>query len=132
MKVVVDTNVFISSFQNPHGNPKRIVDMWKDGHFILCITEDIVFEYVEVLIRLGIPIRKIKELTGLFKERANVEFIMGTEKMEIIKDDPQDNKFIECAVTANAQYIISGDKHLRALKSFGNIRILSPSEFLEL
>ncbi|MFN3479071.1 MAG: putative toxin-antitoxin system toxin component, PIN family [Thermodesulfovibrionales bacterium] len=132
MKVVIDTNVFISSFLNPHGNPKKIVDMWKDGHFILCITEDIVFEYVEVLIRLGIPIGKIKELTGLFKERANVEFIMSIEKMEIIKDDPQDNKFIECAVTANAQYIISGDRHLKALKSFGNIRILSPSEFLEL
>lgn len=132
MKVVVDTNVLISSFQNPHGNPKKIVDMWKKGHFILCITEDIVFEYVEVLNRLSIPIRKIKELTGLFKERANIEFLVNTEKMEIIEDDPQDNKFIECAVAANAQYIISGDKHLRALKSFGNIKILSPSEFLEL
>jgi predicted nucleic acid-binding protein len=71
-------------------------------------------------------------LTGLFKERANIEFLVNTEKMEIIEDDPQDNKFIECAVAANAQYIISGDKHLRALKSFGNIKILSPSEFLEL
>jgi putative PIN family toxin of toxin-antitoxin system len=132
MKVVIDTNVLVSSFQNPQGNPKKIIDMWKKGHFIFCITEDIVFEYVEVLNRLSIPIRKIKEFTGLFKERANVEFLVNTEKMEIIEDDPQDNKFIECAVAANAQYIISGDKHLRALKSFGNIKILSPSEFLEL
>ncbi len=114
------------------GNPKKIVDMWKKGYFILCITEDIVLEYVEVLNRLNIPIRKIKELTGLLKERANVEFLVNTEKMEILEDDPQDNKFIECAVAANARYIISGDKHLRALKSFGNIKILSPSEFLEL
>lgn len=129
MKVVIDTNVLVSSFQNPKGNPKKIIDMWKNSFFILCITEAIIIEYVEVLIRLGIPIRKIKELTDFFKERENVEFVINTEKMEIIEDDPQDNKFIECAVTANAQYIISGDKHLRALK---NIKILSPSEFLEL
>lgn len=132
MKVVIDTNVLISSFQNPHGNPKNIVDMWKKGYFMLCITEDIVFEYVEVLNRLNIPIKKIKELTSLFKERANVEFLLTTEKIEVIEDDPQDNKFIECAVAANAQYIISGDKHLKALGKYGNIKILSPTEFLNL
>jgi putative PIN family toxin of toxin-antitoxin system len=113
MKVVIDTNVLISSFQNPQGNPKKIVDMWKKGNFILCISEDIVIEYIEVLNRLGIPIKKIKELTGLFKERNNVEFIVSAEKIEIIEDDPQDNKFLECAAASNAQYIISGDKHLR-------------------
>ncbi len=132
MKIVIDTNVFVSSFQNPQGNPKKIIDMWKKGGFILCIIEDIVLEYIEVLNRLNIPTRKIKELTGLFQERENVKFLVNTEKVAVIEDDPQDNKFIECAVAANAQYIVSGDKHLKALKRYDNIKILSPSEFLEL
>ncbi|MBI5047540.1 MAG: putative toxin-antitoxin system toxin component, PIN family [Deltaproteobacteria bacterium] len=132
MKVVIDTNVLVSSFQNPDGNPKKIIDMWKRGDFIFCISEAILLEYIEVLDRMNIPKQKIKEMAELFKMRAYVEIISDTIRIDIIKDDPNDNKFIECAVAANAQYIISGDKHLKALKEYGNIKILSPSEFLNL
>ncbi|MBI4690325.1 MAG: putative toxin-antitoxin system toxin component, PIN family, partial [Nitrospirae bacterium] len=47
-RVVIDTNVFVSSFQNPEGNPQKIIDLWKRGVFILCISEEIIFEYIEV------------------------------------------------------------------------------------
>ncbi|MBI4687898.1 MAG: putative toxin-antitoxin system toxin component, PIN family [Nitrospirae bacterium] len=132
MKVVVDPNVIISSFQNPHGNPNKIIDMWKNGKIILCMSEEIVFEYIEVLNRLNIPKRKTRELTELFKLREYVNFSTNVIHVDAVKDDPQDNKFIECAVVTNAQYIISGDRHLRALQKYGGIKIVSPSEFLEL
>ena len=132
MRVVIDTNVLVSSFQNPDGHPKKIIDMWKNGDFILCISEAILFEYIDILGRLDIPKQKIKEMAELFKMMAYVEMVSDTILIDIIKDDPHDNKFIECAVAANAQYIISGDKHLKTLKEYGSIKILSPGEFLNL
>ncbi len=55
-----------------------------------------------------------------------------TEKLDIIKDDPDDNKFLECAFAASAEYIISGDEHLLSLKRFMDIKIVNPAEFVKL
>jgi len=49
----------------------------------------------------------------------------------VIKEDPADNKFLECALAADAKYIVSGDRHLLSLKTFKSIRILPPTEFLK-
>ena len=54
------------------------------------------------------------------------------EKVHYLKDDPDDDKVLECAVGADCNYIVSGDKHLIRLKSFKGIKILSPAEFLVL
>ena len=54
IKLVIDTNIFISSFFNNEGNPRKIIDLWKTGQIILCISEKILEEYAEVLIRLGL------------------------------------------------------------------------------
>ncbi len=131
MRVVIDTNVFVSSFFNPKGNPKRVIDLWKNRKITICITEEILEEYVEVLARLGLSYEpELEELLKLFKKKNNIVYISPTPKFSLIKDDPSDNKFIECAAAAQAQYIISGDKHLLNLKAFRNIAAISPSEFL--
>ena len=57
--------------------------------------------------------------------------IVTKSKFDAIKDDPDDNKFIEAAIDGRADYIISGDAHLQEVVEFGNIRILSPKEFLD-
>ena len=133
IRVVIDTNIFISSFFNPKGNPKRVIDLWKNRKITLCVTEEILEEYVEVLARLGFSNEpELEELLRLFKKKNNITYIASTPKFSLIKDDPSDDKFIECAVVANAQYIISGDKHLLNLKTFRNISIISPSEFLNI
>ncbi len=52
MKVVIDTNIFVSSFFG--GNPRKIIDLWKKGNISLCLSKDILDEYVDVLQRVGL------------------------------------------------------------------------------
>ena len=133
IKLVIDTNVFISSFFNRDGNPKKIIDLWKTGQIILCISEKILEEYTEVLIRLGLEQEKeLPEIIYLFGNSTNLSCQPVISEIKIITEDPEDNMFLECAIANDADYIISGDKHLLALKSFKNIIILSPASFLQL
>ena len=126
MKVVIDTNVFISSFFG--GKPKKIIDLWKKGDVILCLSGEILEEYIEVLHRLGFENKKeLKELLSLFAENVNIVFTRKTPKLHIVEDDPDDNKFIECAVALHASHIITGDKALKAIESYMGIEILTGS-----
>lgn len=130
MKVVIDTNIFVSSFFG--GKPKKIIDLWKKGDVRLCLSGEILEEYVEVLNRLGLEDEKeLKELLMLFAENMNISFTKNTPKLHIVEDDPDDNKFIECAVALGASHIITGDKSLIAVKSYMGIKILTPHQFLE-
>ncbi|GAJ01716.1 unnamed protein product [marine sediment metagenome] len=80
---------------------------------------------------LDLPVnREIKELLNLFKRKVNILYKPITIKIALVKNYPDDNKFIECAVTNKADYIISGDNHLLSLREYENIKILSPKEFL--
>ncbi|OGV60735.1 MAG: putative toxin-antitoxin system toxin component, PIN family [Lentisphaerae bacterium GWF2_50_93] len=129
MRAVVDTNVFISSFFG--GNPRKIIDLWKQDRLQLCLSQAIVEEYVEVLLRLGLQDKmEIKELLSLFSKGGNTLFTSETETVTLVADDPDDNKFIECAVALEAEYIVSGDKHLLNIGKYLNIKILSPLAFL--
>ncbi len=129
IKVVVDTNVFVSSFFG--GNPRRIVDLWKSGQITVCLSKPIMDEYVAVLRRLGLENEpELEELLGLFGEGYHLLFASKTPRLHIVEDDPDDNKFIECAVALKAHFIISGDKALTAIQDYMGIKILSPKEFL--
>jgi putative PIN family toxin of toxin-antitoxin system len=129
MKVVIDTNVFVSSFFG--GNPRRIIDLWKRGKIILCLSKDILDEYVGVLQRIGLKEEDgMEELLSLFAKGFNILFSTKTSKIRAVKDDPDDDKFIECAVGLKAEVIITGDKALKALGEYMGIKILSPQQFL--
>lgn len=131
MKVVIDTNVFVSSLFNASGIPRKIIDLWKSGEIILCVSKEILEEYIDVLKRFDfIEKHELRMLLDIFNKRMHLVFVASTSYLSAIKGDPADNKFIECAIAANAQYIISGDKHLKNLKMYANIEILSPAEFL--
>jgi hypothetical protein len=82
------------------------------------------------MIRLKLSQDKIDKFIALFGEKYFIEEINPIHHFKIIKDDPDDNMFIDCAVAIQAAYIISGDKHLLNLKSFKDITILSPADFL--
>ena len=129
-KVVIDTNVFISSFFG--GTPREIINLWKDGHLILCLSQGIVEEYIKVLNRLGLKdTNEIVKLTKLFAEGYNSIFTATTPTLFVVEDDPDDNKFIECAVALDCKIIISGDKHLKKIKKYIDIEILSPKKFID-
>ena len=129
MRVVIDTNIFISSFFG--GNPRKIIDLWKEGKINLCLSSDILDEYIDVLQRfLGINSKEINELLNLFSKGTNILFTKNTPSIDVIKKDPADNKFIACAVKLKADYIITGDSALKEIKKYFNIKIISPSRFL--
>lgn len=130
IRVVVDTNIFVSSFFG--GNPRRIIDLWKNGEVLLCLSSDIVDEYINVLHRLCPGDRgEIQELLKLFAKGYHIVFTQKTPDLNIVSDDPDDDKFIECAVALDAEYIISGDKALLAVKNYMGIKILSPRKFMD-
>ena len=130
MKVVIDTNVFVSSFFG--GNPRKIIDLWKEGKISLCVSKNILDEYIEVLQRIGLENeREIEELLSLFAKGINIIFTTKTPKIKVVKDDPDDEKFIECAVGLKAEVIITGDKALKAMDEYMGIKILTPQQFLK-
>lgn len=128
-KVVLDTNVFVSSFFG--GNPRKIVDLWKTGEVTLCLSKPVIDEYVEVLRRLGLQNeRELDELLGLFARGFHVLFTARTPELHVVEEDPDDDKFIECAVALKAAFVISGDKKLAAIQEFLGTKIITPREFL--
>jgi hypothetical protein len=128
--VVVDTNVFISSFFG--GNPREIIELWKSGRLVLCLSRPIVDEYVEVLRRMGLQSEpELEELLSLFANGFHVLFTAKTPTLNIVEKDPDDNKFIECAVALDSEFIISGDRAVQEIKNYMSIKIQSPKQFLD-
>ena len=130
LRVVIDTNVFISSFFG--GVPREVINLWKNREIVLCLSQSIVEEYIEVLSKLGLKDKpELLKLTKLFAEGYNSVFAANTPQLKVVKDDPDDNKFIECAVELESKVIVSGDKHLKKIKKYIDIEIISPREFME-
>jgi len=130
MKVVIDTNVFVSSFFG--GNPRRIIDLWKEEKITLCLSKDILDKYIEVLQGIGLRNEdEIQELLSLFAKGFNILFTTKTPKIKVVKDDPDDDKFIECAISLKAEAIITGDKAVEAVGEYMGIKIVTPQQFLQ-
>jgi hypothetical protein len=131
MKVVVDTNVFISSFFG--GNPGKVIDLWKSGEITLCLSAAIVDEYTAVLRRLGLEGEtEFSELLDLFARGFHILFTAETPALKVVLADPADDKFVEGAVALKAEMIITGDKALKDIGKYMGIKILGPREFLSL
>jgi putative PIN family toxin of toxin-antitoxin system len=129
IKVVLDTNVFVSSFFG--GNPRKVLNLWKTGEVTLCLSRPIINKYVAVLQRLELQNEsELNELLGLFARGFHTVFAAKTPELQVVEDDPDDNKFIECAVALKADFIISGDKALIAIQDYMGIKIVNPKEFI--
>ncbi len=75
--------------------------------------------------------RELEELLSLFAQGFHVLFTAKTPNLNVVEKDPDDNKFIECAVALNSKFIISGDKALREIADYMGIKIQSPKQFLD-
>lgn len=131
MKVVLDTNIFISGIFWK-GSSYDILCFWKEGKLTLATSLKCVSEIARVLndFKIKLPENIIKEWIELIVQ--NSQIVEPEEKLDIIKDDTGDNIFIETAVASNAEYFISQDNHLLKLKEFRGIKIIKPDEFLEI
>lgn len=128
IRIVVDTGVMISSFLG--GAAREVVDLWKSGRIVLCLTKEIIDEYTEVLKRLGVGKGELKELYNLIVSNYNILYSVKSSKLHTVLPDPEDDKFIECAFISRAEYIISVDKDLLEMKDYFEIKIVTPREFL--
>lgn len=130
MRVILDTNVFISGvfFAGP---PYRILEGWRDGRVQLVLSHEILEEYQRVGDTLaeqfpGVEIQPMLELVTL-----NAEFFSDQVMLEPVCGDPDDDKFIACALASGCKVIVSGDKHLLKVSGFGGIKVLRPRAFID-
>ena len=129
MKIVLDTNIFVSSFFWG-GNPRKIMERVINGEDVLFICKEILQEIASVMARPKFSVND--EYIALFihsiEDVANRVVLIGV--VQNICRDRNDDKILECALLANADYIITGDADLLTLKEYRNIRIITPSEYI--
>ena len=130
MRIVLDTNVFVSGvfFTGP---PYKILQAWRDGQVQLLLSPAIMDEYRAVLTELSSHFPDIEIEPLLHFLAIHSEIVLPPSLSPVIRDDPSDDKFLECALAGEAAFIVSGDKHLLKLSVFEGIEILSPRDFLQ-
>ena len=134
LKVVIDTNQFVSSLISKQGKSARLVDLWRQQHFILVTSPEIiaeikkVLEYPHITQKYKLNKADIQSLLILIEHEAVI--VPNSPVVNVIKDDPDDNKFLACALAAQAEYIVSGDQHLLSLGRYGSILIVTVKDFL--
>jgi putative PIN family toxin of toxin-antitoxin system len=130
VKVVIDTNVVISALLFG-GEPGKLIPLWQRGKIKPAASKAIIDEYLRVL---AYPKFKLSEneINFLLYQQILPYFdVIDVQRgPKIIAKDPADDKFIRCALAAGGKYIISGDQHLLALKTYQKVIILSPTDFL--
>ena len=130
MKIVLDTNVFISGvfFSGP---PYQILKAWREGRIRLLISDEIFTEYQRVGELLSNNFPKV-DLGPLLELLAiNTELVMPEKLQKPVCEDPDDDKFFACALAGKSKIIISGDKHLLKVSEYKGIKVLRPRKFVD-
>lgn len=129
-KAVLDTNVLVSSALSD-GKPSKILELAENKDFLSVTSPDIVEELRDVLTRDKLPFAE-KQVDKLVSKVLSISQVIDPQiELEVIEDDPDDDKILEAAVAGNADYIISGDSHLLQLEKHREIPIHSPNQFLK-
>ena len=129
MRIILDTNVVISGIFFA-GLPYQILKAWREGKLHLLISEEILAEYRRVGETLALQFPFIDLLPILDMLRADAEVISVKCLPEPVCDDPDDDKFLACALAGECKLIVSGDKHLLKVSGFRSIKVLKPREFV--
>ena len=128
--VVIDTNCLIQiiSLHSPY---RPIWDAFLAGKFQLCISNEILEEYQEI-IGQQTTARIAENVILLILNRRNVTFVDPHFRMGLITEDPDDNKFVDCAFAANAEYLVSNDNHFKVLNHtpFPQLNLVKLADFL--
>lgn len=129
LKAVLDTNILLSALIW-RGAPYHCLLSAQAGFFELIISEEILTELSRVLVKkFKIEKPKVEEFITLVRSTGRLVSI--AESIRVIADDPSDDKVIETAVSAHADFIVTGDQHLLKLKKYQNFRIIKAAEFLQ-
>ena len=128
--VVLDTNVLVMSI-SMHSPYYAIWKRFLTGEYTLCISNEILEEYSEVLAR-NISFYVSEAIVNTILTRKNVKRFDPHFSFGLIRQDPDDNKFVDCAIVSNADFIVTEDKHFNVLKeiTFPKVSILGIDDFL--
>ena len=127
-KIVIDTNVLLVSISQ-RSKLHWVFRSLIDKKYTLCVTTDILAEYAEI-IEEHMGHEASESVLGALNNLSNVEYITSYFKFRLLKDE-DDDKFVDCAIAANASYIVSHDKDFRVLKTinFPKVIVLDTDEF---
>ena len=129
--IVLDTNCLLVSISNS----SKFHSVWTaflNEEFYLCVSNEILTEYEEILARKTSP-AFAEMIIHIILNSENVVFVSPYYRFELIVADPDDNKFVDCAVVANADYIVSQDAHFDVLKKidFPKVNVIRIEEFVK-
>jgi len=132
MRIILDTNIFLVSI--PKNSKYRIIfDKFLAKQFTLILSNDILTEYTEIISQKANSI-VAANIAEMLMTAGNVEKIEIFYNWQLIDIDKDDNKFVDCAIAANADYIVSNDKHFEVLKSieFPVVKVINIENFIKL
>lgn len=129
--VVLDTNCLIMAISS-RSHYHKIWESFLAGDFCLCVSNEILEEYAEVIAR-NISINAARYILYTIMERKNVRQITPFYRWNLIQADPDDNKFVDCAIASNAKFIVTEDHHFNVLReiSFPSVDIINIDDFLK-
>ena len=135
LMVVPDTNIFVSGTILSYGVAFEILRSWQRQEFILITSEEIISEiqrvlrYPRIRNKYSVTEEDIRRLmTSLHKDAIVTS---GSYEVRGVPSDPDDDKFLACALEAQADYIVTGDPDLLSLKYYHGVNIINPKDFLE-
>ena len=134
MRLVLDANVLVSALISPRGAPGEILAAWERDRFDLVVSPATldelgrVLRYPRIQKKYSLPVDRLEQFLRLIAGQALM--VDPPPELAVIKADPSDNRYLECAKAGDAAYIVTGDKHLLALAEFDGTFILPPSAFL--
>ncbi|MBR5689635.1 MAG: putative toxin-antitoxin system toxin component, PIN family [Prevotella sp.] len=129
--VVIDTNCLLQIIARK--SPYRpIWDAFLVGRYELCVSNEILEEYQEILEQQITP-SVAENIVLLMLNQKNVRFVDPHFRMELISADPDDNKFVDCAFAAGADYLVSEDSHFNILRTtiFPKLNLVTLDEFMQ-
>lgn len=130
MRIVLDTNVLVSGIFWT-GNEAKVIERCKKRKYTNIASPYTLGEFERVISKERFALTR-EEIENLIELVLSFSIILiPSQKVSIIKKDPNDNMFIDCALAGSAEYIISGDTHLLNLGKYKDIKILTAKKFLE-
>ena len=132
MRIVLDTNCLLRTVF-PKSDYHCLLSSLQQGRYILCVSTEILLEYEELLLRFYNE-SLAESVLGFIIHSPYTERISTYFDWQIITADPDDNKFVNCALNGGADYIVSNDKHFEILKSidFPSIKVIDIHRFKEI
>ena len=128
--VVIDTNCLVQML-SVHGDYYSAWQAFRQGKYILCVSNEILDEYQEILERVANEVVATNVVNAIVRSPYTL-FFTPQYHFHLIEQDPDDNKFVDCAIIANADYIVSEDSHFQVLNtiSFPSIKVIRLDEFV--